>query len=74
MWHYIDLAWEELDAFAHSYEVKELQDRLKSIFYLTNELKGDVQNVAGKQISNVTIEKLNAKLNQIEDLVANFRT
>jgi len=47
---------------------------LKSIFYLTNELKGDVQNISGKQISNVTIEKLNAKLNQIEDLVANFRT
>jgi len=74
LWHYIDLAWEELDAFAHSYEVKELQDRLKSVFYLTNELKGDVQNVSGKHLSNVTMEKLNAKLNQIEDLVANFRT
>ncbi|WP_271912022.1 tyrosine-type recombinase/integrase [Vreelandella alkaliphila] len=74
LWHYIDLAWDELDAFTHSYEVKELQDRMKSVFFLANELKGDVQSISGKQLSYVTVEKLNAKLNQIEDLVANFRT
>jgi hypothetical protein len=74
LWHYVDLAWEELDAFAHSYEVKELQDRMKSIFFLTNELKGDIQSVSGRQLSNVTVEKLNSKLNQIEELVANFRS
>lgn len=74
LWHYIDLAWEELDAFAHSYEVKELQDRMKSIFFLTNELKGDIQSVSGRQLSKKSVEKLNVKLNQIEDLVSNFRS
>lgn len=62
------------EGYRTSYEVKELHDRMKSIFCLTNELKGDLQSVSGRQLSNVTVEKLNAKLIQIEDLVANFRT
>ncbi|NVE90727.1 site-specific integrase [Vreelandella titanicae] len=73
LWHYIDLAWDELDAFTHSYEVKELQDRMKSVFFLTNELKGDVQIVAGRKLSSLTVEQLYAKLKQIEDLVLDFR-
>ena len=74
LWHYIDLAWDELDAFSHSYEVKELQDRMKSIFFLANELKGDIQYASGKHLNSLTVESLNSKLSQIEDLIANFRS
>ena len=70
---YIDLAWEELDAFSYTYEVKELQDRLKSVFYITNELKGDLNTLSKKQLNNSTVEKLNLKLNEIQELATNFR-
>lgn len=71
--HYIDLAWEELDAFSYTYEVKELQDRLKNVFYITNELKGDLNTLSRKQLNKSTVEKLNLKLNEIQELATNFR-
>lgn len=74
LWHYIDLAWDELNAFAYTYEVKELQDRLRGVFYLTNELKGDLDGASKKKLNNAAVQTLNAKLNQIEELVTNFST
>jgi len=66
--HYIDPAWEELDVFSHTNEVKALQDRLKSIFYTTHSLKSDIQAFSKRDISEKAEILLNKQLLEIEEL------
>ncbi|MCX7553724.1 site-specific integrase [Marinicella sp. S1101] len=70
--HYIDLAWDELDSFSYTYEVKELQEKLKAIFYLTHEIKSNIINQSTREISKSSKELLINKLNEIEDCASNI--
>ena len=67
--HYIDIAWDELGAFSYTYEIKELQDKLKMIFYTTNALKAEVEKEKSKSNqSKVILEKIAIKLTELEDI------
>lgn len=65
--HYIDMAWEELGAFSHSHEVKNLQDKLKSVFYSIHSLKADVSLLKDKPSRN-RIESILNQISEIEEL------
>lgn len=71
LWHYIDLAWEELEVFSYAYEVKNLQSRLHSITKLVSDVKAGIKltdNYAD------TIQVVVQGLNEIEseaDLMTN---
>jgi len=66
--HYIDLAWEELNVFSYAYDVKKLQDKLKSIFYLVHSIKSDINSLNKKDISKNALETFNLKLQELESL------
>lgn len=68
LYHYIDLAWGELNVFSHSYEINHLQYKLKSIMYLTSALKGELELHKGatrKSILNIVNEKISEIEKQI---------
>ncbi len=70
LFHYIDLAWDELDAFSYTHEVKELQERLKSIFYIVHSIKNDIQGLSKSDISAKVEALLNKQLLEIEELTS----
>ena len=65
--HYIDLAWEELDVFAYTCEVKALQDKLKSIYYIVHSIKSTFSQVDTKKL-NLMKDDLMQQLIEIEEL------
>lgn len=68
LFHYIDLAWDELDAFSFTNEMKTLQEKLKSIFFITNSLKVDIKGLPQGNISKKAELLLNKQLLEIEEL------
>lgn len=65
--YYIDMAWEELDAFSFTYEIKELQDRLKAVFYSVNSIKSELNGLKNKQ-STAVLNKIIDNLSLIESI------
>lgn len=63
------MAWEELDAFSYTYDVKELQDRLKSIYYSVNSIKSEVLSLKNKP-STTILNKILENISHIEELAA----
>ncbi|MCW7554529.1 site-specific integrase [Endozoicomonas gorgoniicola] len=43
LFHYIDLAWDELDVFEHAFDIQNVQNKLKSVLYLVSSLKADLE-------------------------------
>lgn len=68
LFEYIDLAWEELDAFAHTHEVQTLQGRLKSIFYIVHSIKSDINGFSKRSINQKTKLLINGYLSEIEGI------
>jgi integrase len=63
--HYIDLAWDELDVFSYTYEVKELQDRLKAVSYSISSIKSNLYQLINNP-SKHELEQLIKELTLIE--------
>lgn len=67
LFHYIDLAWEELDVFSHANKVRELQEKLKSVMYLTSSLRGDLE-ISRNKSNRKLINLISDRLLEIENL------
>jgi len=67
LYHYIDLAWDELGAFSYAYDIKYLHDKLQSIFYSLNTLKSDILCKNPKE-SNNTLNKISMKIDEIASM------
>lgn len=63
--HYIDLAWDELDAFSFAYEVDNLHSKLRSISRIVSGLKGEVEGGKGLHKTKI-LSLVDEALNEIE--------
>lgn len=67
--HYIDLAWDELDAFSSIYDLKMLQDRMRSICFKINELRAEMHHLQ-KYPKCKLIQELEGKLSEIYEMAS----
>lgn len=67
--HYIDLAWEELDAFSSIYDLKKLQDSMRGICFKINEMRAEIPNLRGST-KNMLIKEFESKLSEIYEIAS----
>ncbi|MDP4532856.1 site-specific integrase [Marinobacter salarius] len=67
--HYIDLAWDELDAFSSIYDLKELQDSMRSICFKINEFRAEIHHLR-KYPKCKLIEEFERKLFEIYEIAS----
>lgn len=71
--HYIDLAWEELDAFSSIYDLKKLQDSMRAICFKINEIRAEVLDLRSSPRSKL-IEEFESKLSEIYEIACTIPT
>lgn len=67
--HYIDLAWDELDAFSSIYDVKMLQDSMRSICFKINEFRAEMR-LSREHTKYKLIEEFENKLSEIYEIAS----
>lgn len=65
--HYIDLAWEELEAFSSIYDLKKLQDNMRAICFKINEIRADITDFRRTPKSKL-ITEFETKLSDIYEI------
>ena len=66
--YYIDIAWDELGAHSHAYDVNNLQRKLKNVMYLTSSFKSDLARNKGATKSKI-INLVNSCMDEIEQVI-----
>ena len=65
--HYIDLAWEELDAFSSIYDLKKMQDAMRGICIKINELRAEMKSLEHSP-KHKLIEEVESKLSELYEI------
>lgn len=65
--HYIDLAWEELEAFSSIYDLKKLQDSMRGICFKINEIRAEITDLRRSPKSKL-IDEFETKLSEIYEI------
>lgn len=71
--HYIDLAWDELDAFSSIYDLKKLQDSMRAICFKINEMRAEIPDLRGSPRSKL-IKEFESKLSEIYEIASTIPT